>query len=103
MFMVNGMPDPARFLELLGDLVVTARDAAKGANPRVSVFRECVHLLWAQNNAEAAIQMEKLGNKLTQIHDVDIFCGYSPRSVQGGMDDHIFKRICAEHSAVYSQ
>lgn len=103
MFMVNGMPDPVRFLELLGDLVVTAREAAKGANPRVSVFGECVYLLWAQGNAEAAIQMEKLGNKLTQIHDVDILCGYSLGSVQVGMHDHIFQRICAEHSAVCSR
>ena len=103
MFMVNGMPDPVRFLELLGDLIVTGREAAKGTNPRVSVFGECVHLLWAQGNTEAAIQMEKLGNKLTQIHDVDILCGYSLGRVEGGMDDHIFQRICAEHSAVCSR
>lgn len=77
MFMVNGMPDSVRFLELLGDLIVTAREAAKVANPRISVFGECVHLLWVQGNAEAAIQMEKLGNKLTKIHAVDILCGYS--------------------------
>ena len=77
MFMVNGMPDPVRFLELLGDLIVTAREAAKGANRRVSVFAECVHLLWTQGNAEAAIQMEKLGNNLTEIHDADILWIFS--------------------------
>jgi DNA-binding NarL/FixJ family response regulator len=100
MFMVNGMPDPARFLELLGDLVVTAGEAAKGKR-RISVFGECANLLWAQGNAEAAIEMEKLGNKLTQIHDVDLLCGYSPYSANRGMEDHIFQQICAEHSAVY--
>jgi hypothetical protein len=72
MFIVNGMPDPVRFLELLGNLIVTAGEAAKGANRRVSVLGGCVHLLWSQGDAEAAIQMEKLGNKLTQIHDADI-------------------------------
>jgi len=102
-FMVNDQPDPVRFLQLLGDLIVTAREAAKGENPRVSVFGECVNLLWVQGNAEAAIQMEKLGNKLTKIHDVDILCGYSLGSVVGGMDDRVFQRICAEHSAVCSQ
>jgi len=100
-FMVNAMPDEVRFLELLGDLTVTAKEAAKGA--RVSIFGEGVNLLWAQGNAEAAIQIEKLASKLTQIHDVDILCGYSLSSVQGGMDDHIFQQICAEHSAAYSQ
>jgi len=103
MFMVNGMPDPVRFLELLGNLIVTAGEAAKGANRRVSVFGECVHLLWSQGNAEAAIQMEKLGNNLTQIHDVDILCGYSLSNVEVAMDSHTREQICAEHSAVCSQ
>ena len=101
-FMLHDMPDPVRFLELLGDLIVTAREAVKGEHPCVSVFGECVSLLWAQGNAEAAIQMEKLGNKLTKIHDVDILCGYSLGSVVGGMEDRVFQRICAEHSAFYS-
>ena len=95
--------DPVRFLELLGDLIVTAREAAKGANRRVSVFAECVHLLWTQGNAEAAIQMEKLGNNLTEIHDVDILCGYSLSSVEVAMDSHTRELICAEHSAVCSR
>jgi DNA-binding NarL/FixJ family response regulator len=103
MFMVNGMPDPGRFLELLDDLIKTATEAVKGEHARVSVFGECVHLLWTQGNTEAAIQMEKLGNKLTKIHAVDILCGYSLGSVEVGMNNHLFQRICAEHSAVYSR
>ena len=102
MFMVNGMPDRVRFLELLGDLIMTAMQTAKGEHPCVSVFGECVHLLWAQGNTEAAIQMEKLGNKLTKIHAVDILCGYSLGLIESGMDSHTFERICAEHSAVHS-
>ena len=101
-FMVNGMPDPVRFLELLGDLVMTAGDAAKTGNPRVSLFGECVHLLWEQGNLEAAIQMEKLGNKLTQMYAVDVLCGYFLGSAASEMDDYIFERICTEHSAVHS-
>jgi DNA-binding NarL/FixJ family response regulator len=101
-FMVNGMPDPVRFLELLGDLIVTAREAAKGANPRVSLFGECVNLLWAQGNAEAAIHTEKLCNRLIKIHDVDILCGYSLGITGNGMDMHTFERICVEHSAVHA-
>jgi DNA-binding NarL/FixJ family response regulator len=99
-FMVNGMPDPVRFVKLLGSLVATAAKAAKGEQARVAIFGECVHLLWAQGKAEAAIQMEKLGNQLAQTYDVHILCGYSLGCVQGGMDSHIFQRICAEHSVV---
>lgn len=102
-FMVNGVLDPFRFLELFGDLLMTARETAKGEHPHVSVFGEAVHLLWAQGKAEMAIQMEKLGNELTRIHDVDILCGYSLCGVDIEMDHHLFRRVCAEHSAVYTQ
>jgi DNA-binding response OmpR family regulator len=102
-FMLDGMPDPVRFLRLLGNLIATAAEAAKGEHARVAVFGECVHLLWAQGNAEAAIQVEKLGNQLANTYDVNILCGYSLDSVQGGMESGVFRRICAEHSAVHSQ
>jgi DNA-binding NarL/FixJ family response regulator len=102
-FMFSGMPDPVLFLKLLGSVIVTAAEAAKGEQARVAIFGEMCHLLWAQGNTEAAIQVEKLGNDLAKKYDVDILCGYSPSSVQGGMDNQIFQRICAEHSAVYSR
>ena len=100
-FIFNGVPDLALFSKLLGGLIATAAEAGKGEPARVAIFGECVHLLWAQGNAEAAIQIEKLGNQLANTYEVDILCGYSLASVQGGMDSHIFQRICAEHSAVH--
>jgi DNA-binding NarL/FixJ family response regulator len=102
-FMLRGMPDSVLFLRLLGDLIGTAAKAAQGEQARVAIFGEMCHLLWAQGNAEAAIQVEKLGNELVKTYDVDILCGYSLTSVQGGMESHIFERICAQHSAVYSR
>ncbi len=102
-FMINGMLDPVRYLNLFRDLIVRAAEAAKGEQARVAVFGEGVHLLWAQGNAEAAIQVEGLCNQLVKTYDVDILCGYSRRSIQGGMESHIYERICAEHSAVCSQ
>jgi hypothetical protein len=102
-FMINRMPDPARFLKLFGHLIVTAAEAAKGEQARVAVFGEGVQLLWAQGNAEAAIGVERLTNQIVKTYDVDILCGYCLGTVQGGMDSHVFQRICAEHSAVYSR
>jgi DNA-binding NarL/FixJ family response regulator len=102
-FMRRGMPDPVRFLKVLGNLIATAAEVAKGEQARVAIFGEMCHLLWAQGNAEAAINVEKLGNQLVKTYDVDILCGYSVSSVQGGMDSRVFERICAEHSAVYSR
>jgi DNA-binding NarL/FixJ family response regulator len=101
--MIDDMPDAVRFFELLGNLIVTAAGAAtKGEQSRVAIFGECVHLWWAQGNTEATIQFEELGNQLVKAHAIDILCGYSLGSVRDGMDGHVFQRICAEHSAVYS-
>jgi hypothetical protein len=61
------------------------------------------HLLWAQGNAGAAIQVEKLGNLLVKRYDVDILCGYVMKSFQHEPERRIYERICAEHSAVCSQ
>jgi len=102
-FMINRMPDPARFLKLFGDLIVTAAGAAKGEHSRVAVFGEGADLLLKRGNAGAAIQDEQLCNQLTKRYDVDILCGYSLDIVSVGMDRDIFQRICAEHSAVHSQ
>ena len=101
-FIIEGMVDRVRFMETFGNLIVTATKAANGKHPRVAVFGEGTHLLWAQGNVHAAIQDEKLCNELTKIYDVDILCGYSVENVQGGMDTHLFQQICAQHSAVYS-
>jgi DNA-binding NarL/FixJ family response regulator len=102
-FMVDDTLDPVRFMETFGNLIVTARNAANGETPRVAVFGEGVHLLWAQGNVHAAIRDEKLCNELTKRYDVDILCGYSLGSFHGGIDNHMFEKICAEHSAVRSQ
>ena len=97
------MPDPVRFLKVLGDLIVTAAKAAKGEHARVAACGECAPLLWAQGNAEAAIRLEHLWDEIAKSYDVDVLCGYSLGSFQAGMDSHIFQRICAAHSAVYSR
>jgi len=60
-------------LGVLGNLIITAATTRQVEHPRVAVFGEYVNLLLAQGNAEAAIQMEKLGNQLANLYDV-IFC-----------------------------
>ena len=103
-FMLNGMPDPARFLNFLGNLIVTAAHAAKGEQGRVAVFGECVNLLWAQGSHEATIRLEGLWNEeIVSSYNVDVLCGYSLGIVPGSIDGHVCEKICAEHSAVYSR
>lgn len=101
MYMGGAMPDPVRFTQTFGTLILKAAAATDRGHSRVAIFGEGVHLLWAQGNAEAAIKVEELCNQLTTKYDVDILCGYSLNEVQSGMDRHVYQRICAEHSAVY--
>jgi DNA-binding NarL/FixJ family response regulator len=102
-FMFNGTLDSAQYVKLLGDLIVTAAGAAKSSPPRVAIFGEGVNILCAQGNVESAIQVEKLCNQLVQTYDIDILCAYSRDSIPGGMENNIFQKICAEHSAVIAQ
>ena len=101
-FMVNGWPDVNRFFESFRNLIQSASKAAKEEHPRVAICGEGVALLWAEGKTEAAIRLEQLGNILAGTDRVDILCAY-PFSLHIQENEHAFKPVCAEHSAVYSR
>ena len=101
-FMVNDLPDPLRFFNVVGDLILSAINAAKGKHARVAACGECAPILLAQGKAEAAIRVEQLWDAIAKTYDVDILCGYPSKGFSREEDRPIFRRICAEHSAVYS-
>jgi hypothetical protein len=47
--------------------------------------------------------LEQLWKEITKSYDVDVLCGYSLGSFQGGIGSHIFHKLCAAHSAVDSR
>jgi len=102
-FMVNDMPDSARFFPVVGDLIQAAAKAARQPHHSVVVCGEGTSVLWAEGKAEAAIRVEQLWDEVGKSFGVDILCGYALSSFHGEKDEHVFKSICAEHSAVHSQ
>jgi len=102
-FMVNDLPDAAQCLKVAGDLVMEAAKAAQREPPRVAVCGECAPILCAQGKADAAIQVEHLWDEIVRKHEVNMLCGYVLNSFQREQESHVFKRICEEHSAVYSR
>jgi DNA-binding NarL/FixJ family response regulator len=99
-FMVSGLPDRVRFLSVLGDLISSA---AKGADhPRVVAYGEIAPTLWRRGQAEAAILVEHLSDELARTQNVEILCGYVLNSFQREQN-HIYERICSEHSAIRSR
>ena len=102
-FMVNGLPDPAQFVKVAGDLIAEAAKAVKGEHARVAACGECAPLLWAQGKAEAAIRLEHLWDEIVKSYGVAVLCGYPLGSFQGGAGSHMFETICAKHTAVHSR
>jgi DNA-binding NarL/FixJ family response regulator len=102
-FMVYDMPDAARFVAVVGGLFEAAAKAVKRQHRRVVACGECSPFLWAQGKPDAAIRVEQLWDEVAKTFGVDTLCGYALSSFHGEEDEHVFQRICAEHSAVYSQ
>jgi hypothetical protein len=102
-FMVNDMPDSARFFEVVGGFIKSAAKAGKRDGPRVAACGECAPFLWAEGKADAAIRLEQLWDQIVSTYGVDTLCAYPLSSFHREEDQHVFQSICAEHSAVYSR
>lgn len=93
-FMANDMPDPVRFLRVVGDLIGAAARATAGETSRVAVCGETASILWSQGKTDAAIQVEQLCNQLAKQHGMDILCGFPSSSFRCDEDKLIFQNIC---------
>src|ERR1051326_2885330 len=60
MLMVEGLPEPSRFVEVVGSLVMRATQGQR----HVRIFGELVALLYMDGNHAAAIRLEELWNDL---------------------------------------
>jgi len=96
-FDVAETPDPVRMLKAIRGLNEAASKAGK-KRPRVAACGERAGRLWAAGKTDLAIRLEQLCNELAKSHDIDILCAYP--MPHGQEDDHAFKSIRAEHSAV---
>src|SRR5207249_949404 len=96
-FMVDGLPEPERFAEVVGSVIVRA---AKSRH-HVRIFGELVALLWAEGNHTAAIRLEELWNDLhNKTHPFSLFCAYPMHSFDGEVYGVQFTEICKQHSRV---
>jgi hypothetical protein len=95
LFMQNGWPNERLFLQVIGGII----ESAAGSGP-VRIYGEMVAVLWAQGNSLAAIQLERLWNKLASFRNFSLFCGY-PASAFNRTDlIYAFEDICSCHSQV---
>lgn len=94
-FMVDGVPDAARFERVVGDVL----DRAAAGGRAVKVYGEMVALLWADGDVTSTIALEDLWNDLALSRSFSLLCAYP---MQGFDDDTraAFKQICTQHSDV---
>ncbi len=88
-FMVDGMPDLARFFESMTSIVA---QASAGGQRTVRIFGEMVMLLWAEGQYEAALRLEGLWNDLRERQPFSLFCAYPMHGLNG--DDGFAERLC---------
>lgn len=99
-FMIKGLPDRQRFLQSIGTLVWTVKEAAWNAHRGVTVFGEMVALLWEDGNTLGALQLESLWNDLLNDRAFHLHCAYSREILQRNPDARLIKALCEEHSHV---
>ena len=100
-FMVDDWPDAVRLSTALEGLIRSVPKGSAGERRRVVTCGECAPTLWTDGKVEAAIHVEHLWNEVTRGYGVDTLCVYP--SFAGPEDDHSFKLLCAEHTAVRSR
>jgi PAS domain S-box-containing protein len=96
-FMVDGLPEPDRFAEVVGSIIMRA---AQGQN-HIRIFGELVALLYMKGNQAAAIRLEELWNDLHHTtHPFSLFCAYPMHDFAGEEHKISFTEICKQHSHV---
>jgi len=95
----NGVVDAALFEQTVGSIM--DKVVRTGERRRIVAFGEMVALLWAQGNADAAIQLEVLWNDLATRVDFSLCCAY-PMKGFGNRHAASFMKICAQHSHVFT-
>jgi PAS domain S-box-containing protein len=95
-FMVDGAPDPQRFEDAIGSVLVRAG----AGHRRVRVYGEMVALLWAAGNTTAAIALEELWNDLAHRHEFALLCAYPMSAFKDAASIAAFELVCGAHSTV---
>jgi hypothetical protein len=95
-FLVQGHPDPRRFLDVARQLI---NEAAAGGRP-VYVYGEMVAVLWEAGRVNAAMALEALWNELRSELAFSLFCAYPAEVVAGDRNRAALAEVCGMHSGI---
>jgi hypothetical protein len=98
-FMVGTEPDPVRFRATIDPLIARAcKDRLRGP---VRAYGEMVDVLWKRANAEGAIRLEMLWNRVATQAEFSLLCGYPVGSFfKEVATGPTFQTVCDQHNHV---
>lgn len=96
-FMVDGMPDAARFRQTM--IPIIERACHGRADCVIRTYGEMVDVLWKAGQTVAAVRLETLWNELAQTHAFALLCGYAMGSFY---KDAAQQEICGHHTHTLS-
>ena len=96
-FMVDGMPNPDAFEASVGMLI---GEMLKGRpkHTMIRAYGEMVDVLWKDGNADGAIRLEMLWNKLAMKHGFALLCGYAMGNFY--KETRRFEDVCRQHAHI---
>lgn len=98
--MVDGMPDPCLFDDVIGRELRTIRRRTGSAD--VCAYGEMVGILWSAGEFAAAERVEELWNTVIAGGGLRLYCAYAIDVLGLGWDSAAVTPILASHSAVVS-
>jgi hypothetical protein len=98
-FMVGNQPDPVKFHAAVDELI--ARACQDRPPCPVRAYGEMVDVLWKHANAEGAIALEMLWNRVATEAQFSLLCGYAVgnfyKEVSSGPT---FEMVCDQHNHI---
>lgn len=95
-FMVDGVLDAGRFLEVFGGLIARAAHGRQ----QVRVFGEMVAILAAEGNELATVRLEELWNDLQRTQRFSLLCVYPIAPLAREGLEGLLHDVCEQHSRV---
>ncbi|MES2365301.1 MAG: MEDS domain-containing protein [Pseudomonadota bacterium] len=93
-FMVEGMPEWEPFFKNVGPILQVMQANYK----KIRAYGDMVNILWQNKQHDAAIQLEKFWNDLSDQEEFSLLCAYSIDNLNPDSYDGSLARICQCHS-----
>ena len=95
-FMVKGIPDAEKFMNVIGNCI----DHMAEKFSRIRAYGEMVNITWMEGNLHGTIELEELWNSLAKTHSFTLLCGYGMSGFNQQLHGRAFHEVCRTHSHV---